>query len=244
MTQALLMNELLTEELRLEWVQTLVRILNSESVSFGGTLVLTKHWGLSPKFIERAEDVFQILVSHEEVSQLQVRTRFVAQIALSEWGKEAEQDKVRGIYVPDVSGKQALTLLTPPEAFFWQNKQKPLQELLCVLNEAYWLSWQTCFQEAEESRVKALPLSKISGTFDLLPLLTGMELGPGITPSADFSPMVVSGNPPYLAGLRHGFNLTITANQTLRSSRPLVWFLTDTTSGLILALGVQCESVS
>ncbi|WP_395140211.1 hypothetical protein, partial [Armatimonas sp.] len=107
---------------------------------------------------------------------------------------------------------------------------------------AYWLSWQTCFQEAEETRVKALPVSKISGTFDLLPLLMGMELGPGITPSADFSPMVVSGNPPYLAGLRHGFNLTISANQTLRSSRPFVWFLTDIASGLILALGVQCES--
>ena len=250
MTQALLMNELLTEELRLEWVQTLVRILNAGSVSFGGTLVLTKHWGLSPKFIERAQDVFQILVSHEDVSQLQVRTHFVAQIALAERGKEAEQNKVRGIYVPDVSGKQALTILTPPEAFFWQNKQKPLQELLCVLNQAYWLGWQMCFQEAEESRVKALPLSKISGTFDLLPLLTGMELGPGVTPSADFSPMVVSGNPPYLVGLRHGFNLTITANQThtanqtRTSSRPFVWFLTDIASGLILALGVQCESAS
>ena len=239
MTHALVMNALLTEDVRQEFIQALVQVLSADNVSFGGSFALKNHLGLSSKFIERAKDIFQIATSEEDIPQLNIRTRFAAQVTLSGRGKHVQQDRTVGLSIPTESGTQALTVLVPSMGLLWPRKRKSLRELVETLNEDRWLAWQTHFQEAPETDIETPALSRIAGTYDLFPLLPKMELGPGITPSADFSLMMASGNAPYLTGLRHGFNLTTTASQRSESARPLLWFLTDTASGLILALGVH-----
>ena len=244
LTQALRMNELITEEERQKYVQNLICVLEKDAVGFGATATLKKHWIVSPSFLDRARKNFNVVFCEGNNDNVVFKTHFLANEKFSPLGKQVRHDGTLGIYVASDSGMRALTLLIPAPGFFWQRKLTGLQALVEGLNEEQWHLWQALFYETPESEVRVPPLPALSSTVDLLPFLTRMNFGPGITPAADFSPMMAAGDAPYLAGLRHGFNLAIAADCLSKRAEPLVWFLTDVVSGLVLALGVHRGGVS
>jgi hypothetical protein len=154
---------------------------------------------------------------------------------------QVQRERLVGLRFPTVGARRSLSLLLPRKAAFWESKNRPLQDLLEGLDDDFFASWQESLQkEAPQQPSVLLPaLPLIVEAEDLLPHLKELDMGPAITPSADFSLMMVSGEAPHLSALRHTLQIPLKGIETGPDVRPLFWWITDEPSALVIALGVR-----
>ena len=86
----------------------------------------------------------------------------------------------------------------------------------------------------------ALPaLPQVAESLDLLPLLQELDMGPALTPAADFSSMMVASEAPHLSSIKHRLQVLLSGVETSAEIPPCLWWLTDDETGLVMALGVR-----
>ncbi len=243
LSRALESNEALSDEEREHRVRTLRGILNGEGYISETSFKVRSHRPFSPTFLQRTHETYGISV-HADDSNLPLRlvTQVTMQLKLKEEVSCVQVERLTGLCFSDTEGHRKLYLLIPCRAGLFQNKQKPLQHLLERLDDAFLVGWQERLAAAEPQIPGALALPSLPTAVDsrdLMGVLKALDLGPALTPAADFSRMMVSGEAPYLSTLRHTFQLQATGIETNSEPAPLLWWVTDSATGLRLAMGAR-----
>lgn len=243
LSRALGTNEALTDEEREHRIRTLRRVLSSEQVSFDIDLESRGQRPFSPTFLRRAQELYGITVETDDTTlPLRLTTQLSVSLPLAGSVRCVQADRLLGLRFLDIYGKRSLSLLVPPRAGFWQAKHKPLQCLLERFDETMLLTWQERLTEAEAREVaaNALPaLPQVADSLDLLPRLQALDMGPALTPAADFSSMMVASEAPHLSTIRHKLQVPLTGVATSSEAPACLWWVTDNETGLVLALGAR-----
>ncbi|WP_309723334.1 serpin family protein [Armatimonas sp.] len=240
-------SESLTDEERERKIRALRSILTLEHTTFEVSVKTRGQRPFSPTFLRRAQESYGAQLYPDDSNlPLRLLSQLNASLNLDGTVAQVEADPLVGFRLPSVGGRRSLSLLVPRKARFWQGKNRPLQDLFERLNDDFFASWQgQLMKAAPEKRpamllLPALPL--IVEAEDLLPHLKELDMGPAITPSADFSLMMVSGEAPHIATLRHTLQVPLSGFETGPDLCPLFWWITDEPSELIVALGVRWSS--
>lgn len=202
---------------------------------------------LSPSFVLRADTVFGVRVLQEEASaSLALHGDVQARLTLSTTEKTTQlyQKRILAQRFATTSPRYALYVFQPARLPFWAGRKKQGERLLAEVSALSWEGWRTAFlQEELPGHEGIFPNISFSESVELHPILKGLEVGPALTPSADFSRMMLSGTAAPLSRLQHQVQLTIERPEgdPLASppATPFVWVLCDEPTGLIVLLGGQ-----
>lgn len=246
LTRALGSEETLTDEEREARLRQLRALLSTPPLLFDATLQSRGQRPMLPAFLRRASELYGIPVQTDEtLLPLRFQTRLNVAVSLTGERHQAQQGRLTGLRLAAEQGL-ALYYLLPQKSAFWQSRERPLQDLLTELNAESLSGWRTALAEGGPVTGKLPPLPALCESGDLLPRLGGLDLGPAITPAADFSLMMVAGEAPHLSSLRHTLQLRFSGEGlTATMPRgPLLWWLKHEESGLVLALGFEAEGSS
>ena len=239
LSRALGTDEKLSEDERERRMRLLRGVVSTSPVTFEASLLSRGHRPFSPVFMRRAQETYGVpLVTDEGNLPLRLLLRLSATVNLTGAVHHLRDGKVLGYRLPADNGL-ALTVLVPARAAFWQAKSRPLLELLQGLDPDTLGIWRERLNATEPSATPIPPLPEISENIDLLTRLKALDLGPALTPAADFSLMMVASEAPYLAGMRQSLQVQLSGGKMLptRAADPMVWWLEHEPSGVMLALG-------
>lgn len=239
LSRALETDEKLSEDERERRIRLLRGLVSTSPVTFEASLLSRGHRPFSPGFMRRAQETYGVpVVTDDGNLPLRLLLRLSATVNLTGAVHHLRDGKVLGYRLPAENGL-ALTLLVPPRAAFWQARNRPLLELLKGLDHDTLNLWRERLNATEASATPIPPLPEISENIDLMARLKTLDLGPALTPAADFSLMMVASEAPHLAGLRQTLQLQLSGGKALptRPASPMVWWLEHEPSGVMLALG-------
>lgn len=239
LTRVLGTEEKLAEDERERRLRALRGVLGTAPLTFEGSLLSRGQRAFSPLFLRRAQETYGIpLVTDEGNQPLRLQTRLSATVTLAGTVQYAREGKLEGMRLP-ADGGLALNFLIPPKAAFWKGRNKPLFELLGTLTTDTTTLWRDRLSATEPVIMPTPELPVLAQNIDLLARLKSLDLGPALTPAADFSLMMVASEAPHLAGVRHALQLQFAGGKALptRAVSPALWWLEHEPSGVFLALG-------
>lgn len=247
LARALGTDEKLTTEQRDRKMRQLRATLNQGGgLCVANQLHASSYHPLSPSFILHADTVFGVSVLQEEASaSLALHGDVQARLALSTTEKPTQiyQKHILAQRFATMSPRYALYVFQPARLPFWVGRKKQGERLLAEVSAQSWEGWREAFQEELPSHEGIFPNISFSESVELHPILKGLEVGPALTPSADFSRMMLSGTAAPLSRLQHQVQLTIERPEGEPAGppppTPFVWVLCDEPTGLIVLLGGQ-----